>query len=93
MDMRRPRRLPVIQNRYSENMKNELVAEILALPLDERVQLVEAIWDSISAFPEALTLTGWQKEELDRRIAEYESDPDAGSSLEEVLAASSGGLS
>jgi putative addiction module component (TIGR02574 family) len=67
-------------------MKNELVAEILALPLEERVQLVEAIWDSISAFPEALPLTGWQKDELDRRLAEYESDPDAGSSLEEVLA-------
>ncbi len=68
------------------SMKNELVAEILALPLEDRVQLVEAIWDSISSVPEALPLTEWQKEELDRRLAEYESDPDAGSSLEEVFA-------
>jgi len=67
-------------------MKQELVAEILALPIDERVRLVEAIWDSISAVPEALPLTNWQKEELDRRLAEFEANPDAGSSLEEVFA-------
>jgi putative addiction module component (TIGR02574 family) len=67
-------------------MKQELVAEILALPVDERVRLVEAIWDSIAAVPEALPLTDWQKEELDRRLAEFEANPDAGSTLEEVFA-------
>jgi putative addiction module component (TIGR02574 family) len=67
-------------------MKQELVAEILALPITERVRLVAAIWDSISAAPEALPLTQWQKEELDRRLAEYEADPDSGSTLEEVFA-------
>jgi len=68
------------------HMKQELVAEILALPVAERVRLVEAIWDSISAIPEALPLTPWQREELDRRLAEFEADPDAGSTLEEVFA-------
>lgn len=67
-------------------MKQELVAEILALPVQERVRLVEAIWDSISAVPEALPLTQWQREELDRRLAEFEADPEAGSTLEDVFA-------
>jgi len=67
-------------------MKQDLVAEILALPIDDRVRLVEAIWDSISAVPDAITLTDWQKRELDKRLAEYEADPDAGSTLEEVFA-------
>ena len=67
-------------------MKQELVAEILALPVEDRVRLVEAIWDSISAVPEALPLTDWQKEELDQRLADLEVDPDAGFSLEEVFA-------
>jgi putative addiction module component (TIGR02574 family) len=67
-------------------MKQHLVAEILELPLNERVKLVEAIWDSISAVPEALPLTQWQREELDQRLAEYEADPDSGSTLEEVFA-------
>jgi putative addiction module component (TIGR02574 family) len=68
------------------HMKQELVAEILALPVPERVRLVGAIWDSISSVPEALPLTQWQREELDRRLAEFEADPEAGSTLEEVFA-------
>jgi putative addiction module component (TIGR02574 family) len=67
-------------------MKQELIAEILALPVAERVRLVEAVWDSISAVPEALPLTQWQREELDRRLAEFEANPEAGSTLEEVFA-------
>lgn len=67
-------------------MKQELVAEILALPVTERMRLVEAIWDSIAAVPEALPLTQWQKDELDRRLAEFEADPDSGATLEEVFA-------
>ncbi len=46
-------------------MKRELVAEILALPVAERVRLVEAVWDGISAVPDALPLTQWQMDELD----------------------------
>jgi len=68
------------------SMKQELVAEILSLPVEDRVRLVEAIWDSISAVPEALPLTEWQKEELDRRLDDLEKNPDAGSTLEEVFA-------
>jgi putative addiction module component (TIGR02574 family) len=67
-------------------MKQELVAEILALPIEDRVRLVEAIWDSISALPDALPLTEWHKEELDRRLEDLEKNPDAGSTLEEVFA-------
>lgn len=67
-------------------MNQELVAEILALPASERVRLVDAIWDSIAAAPDALELTQWQKDELDRRLAEFEADPDSGATLEEVFA-------
>jgi putative addiction module component (TIGR02574 family) len=67
-------------------MNCELVAEILALPASERMLLVEAIWDSIAATPDALELTQWQKDELDRSLAEFEADPDSGASLEEVFA-------
>jgi len=69
-----------------DSMKQNLVAEILELPVAERVRLVEAIWDSISAAPDALLLTQWQREELDRRLAEYEADPGSGATLEEVFA-------
>ena len=60
--------------------------EQLALPVAEQVRLVEAIWDSVAEVPEAIELTQWQKEELDRRLAELEADPDSGATLEEVFA-------
>lgn len=67
-------------------VKQQLVAEILALPVQVRVRLVGAIWDSISAIPEALPLTQWQRDELDRRHAEFEADRETGSTLEDVFA-------
>lgn len=67
-------------------MKQGLVAEILSLPVADRVLLVETIWESISAFPEALALTDWQRRELDHRLAEFETNPDSGATIEEVFA-------
>jgi putative addiction module component (TIGR02574 family) len=54
------------------------LTELLQLPIEERLKLVEALWDSIAEFPEALELTAAQKQELDRRLAAYEREPDAG---------------
>ncbi len=65
-------------------MKQVSVAEILELPVAERIRLVELIWDSIAAVPEAVSIPEELKAELDRRLAEFEADPDAGSPWEEV---------
>ena len=65
-------------------MKHVSVAEILELPVAERIRLVELIWDSIAAVPEAVSISEELKAELDRRLAEFEADPDAGSPWEEV---------
>lgn len=60
------------------------------LGVDERLQLVGDIWDSIaeeaSASPEVLPLTDAQRAELDRRVAEYEADPASGVPMEDALA-------
>jgi putative addiction module component (TIGR02574 family) len=60
------------------------VAEILKLPLAERIRLVELIWDSIAAVPEAVPIPDELAAELDRRLAEFDADPDAGYPWEEV---------
>jgi putative addiction module component (TIGR02574 family) len=62
------------------------ISELLKLPVAERIKLVEAIWDSIAAVPEALELTEADREELDRRWAAYERDPSVGSPWAEVRA-------
>jgi putative addiction module component (TIGR02574 family) len=65
-------------------MSKITLADILDLPVDERILLVEDIWDSIAAFPEAVPLTEEQREELDRRLAAYHQNPESGLSWEEV---------
>ena len=42
------------------------------LSIDERISLVEEIWDSIA---EATPLTEAQRLELDRRLQDHEADP------------------
>ncbi len=60
-------------------MASPTITDLLQLSLEERIQLVEDLWDSIAAAPEAVSLTEAQKQELDRRLEDYHRDPDAGS--------------
>jgi putative addiction module component (TIGR02574 family) len=60
------------------------LSEILQLTIAERIQLAEDIWDSVAAFPEAITLTDAQKEELDRRLQVYAKNPNEGISWDEL---------
>lgn len=64
-----------------------MLAELHALPIDERIQLVEDIWDSIAADQALLPLTDEQRTELDRRLDAYESDNMRGREASEVVAA------
>ncbi len=65
-------------------MKQLSVTEILELPVAERIRLVELIWDSIAAVPEAVPVPEELKAELDRRLSEFEANPEGGSPWEEV---------
>lgn len=61
-------------------------ANLRKLPLDERIRLVEDLWDSIAAEQSLLPLTPEQRAELDRRLDAYESDENAGRSAGDVVA-------
>ena len=65
-------------------MSSVEIQEILKLSVAERIELVEAIWDSIADAPEILSVTATQKRELDRRLAEYQKNPGAGRTWEEI---------
>ncbi len=56
------------------------------LSVEERIQLMEAIWDDVAAAVESRDVPQSHKEMLDRRIAAHEADPRAGFSWEEVKA-------
>lgn len=60
------------------------IADLLELPVSERLRLVELLLDSIAAVPETVPISDELKAELDRRIADFEADPEAGSPWEDV---------
>lgn len=55
------------------------------LPVDERIKLVEELWDSIAADQQALPLTEAQKAELNRRLDAYEVDRNPGRLASEAI--------
>ncbi len=63
---------------------NALRQELFKLSTAEKLELVEELWDSIPEEDEALELTAEQREDLDRRLAEADADPDGGVPWEEA---------
>lgn len=63
-----------------------IIDDVLALPPEDRLDLVRRLWDSIRDDAALLPLTDQQKEELDRRYDEFLQDPVEGSTWEEVEA-------
>ena len=55
------------------------------MPLDERIKLVEDLWDSIAADQNVLPLTPEQKAELDRRLDAYAVDKNRGRLASDVV--------
>ena len=60
-------------------------AKIKELPVEQKLVLVEELWDSISADCQSLPLTDAQRKELDRRLDAFEKDPDSGRPAAEVM--------
>ena len=49
--------------------------QLRSLPVEEKLRLVELLWDDIGASDEPVTLHPWQTNEAGRRSAELKSDP------------------
>jgi len=67
-------------------MSNADVAEILKLPAEERLRLMELIWESLAAKPSDVPLSDAHRAVIDERIAEHERNPDDVVSRKDVLA-------
>ena len=67
-----------------DQMSSDLTEEAKKLPVDERIKLVEEIWDSIAQDNGCFELTDAQKQELDRRIQSSQQNPQAGRSWEDI---------
>ena len=68
-------------------MVNPAIEEMLRLPVSDRIEVAEAIWDSLVDAAEAQALAEPSDErrvELRRRIAEHDRDPWVAIPLDEV---------
>lgn len=64
----------------------EAAAELLRTPLtvEQRLDLIGELWDSIPDSLDKLPIPEWHREELERRLAAADADPDAAIPWEEV---------
>jgi putative addiction module component (TIGR02574 family) len=56
-------------------MSSDVIEVVKDLPLAERVELIDALWESITAEGYEPPLTPEQAAELDRRIEAHRNDP------------------
>ncbi|MFO0959550.1 MAG: addiction module protein [Isosphaeraceae bacterium] len=63
-----------------------VLSEVHPWSAEDRLRLIEAIWDRLSAAPEAGILTEAQEGDLRRRLEAHRENPKAGSPWEEVKA-------
>lgn len=56
-------------------MDSAQLEAILKLDVDERLRIVQIIWDSIAASPETVPLTVAERDTMDRLVAEDDADP------------------
>ena len=60
--------------------------DIAKLSIEERLKLLEQLWDSLSNTPDALALSDTQRAELDRRLDDLDREGPVGIPWNEVLA-------
>jgi putative addiction module component (TIGR02574 family) len=58
--------------------------EIPQLPLNERIHLVETIWDSIALESNEYEVPEWQIEESLKRLEKYKANPETAVTLEQL---------
>lgn len=63
-----------------------LLSDLLALPPEDRLEILERMWASLRDEPGAFPLTDEQRQELDRRIQDMDENPGDESAWEEAEA-------
>jgi putative addiction module component (TIGR02574 family) len=63
-----------------------VLKQALSLGVEDRLKLIEEIWDSLAATPEAIPVTDAQRRELARRRRAHTRNTSAARSWEEVRA-------
>jgi putative addiction module component (TIGR02574 family) len=66
-------------------MSDADLAEILKLPAEEKLRLVELLWESLSATPSAIPLGDAHRTAIDDALAEHGQNPDDVLTFDQVV--------
>ena len=66
-------------------MSDSDVAELLKLPAEEKLRLLELLWENLSASASALPLSDAHRAAIDASLAEHRQAPDDVLTIEQVL--------
>lgn len=66
-------------------MSDADIAEILKLPVEDRLRLVELLWESLCTNPAMVPLSDTHRAAIDDELAEHRRNPEDVLTLEQVL--------
>ncbi|HYS75005.1 MAG TPA: addiction module protein [Burkholderiales bacterium] len=66
-------------------MSNSDVAELLRLPAEEKLRLIELLWESLSSGASGLPLSDAHHAAIDEALVEHRQAPDDVMTLEQVM--------
>lgn len=61
-----------------------VLEQAMHLSIEEKLDLISALWDSMAEHPESIPVPEWQLKELERRIESQRKDPRPGQTWNEV---------
>lgn len=64
---------------------SEPALDLENLTPEQKLRILEKVWDSLIADPDAVPLPGWQRRELDRRLDEIDQGDTSGIPWDRVL--------
>jgi len=61
-----------------------VLEQVMQLSVEEKLDLISALWESMAERPESIPVPDWQLKELERRIEAQQEDPQPGQTWDEV---------
>ena len=61
-----------------------VLKQAMGLSVDEKLQLISALWESMAKSPKKVPVPDWQLEELERRIESQRTKPQPGQNWDDV---------
>ena len=61
-----------------------LLEQVMHLSVEEKLDIISALWESMAEHPERIPVPDWQLKELERRIEAQQKDPQPGQTWAEV---------